>query len=127
MFITHSYGGLLLKMALLEAARNKHDEKIAQLAKAIFFLGAPHEGTDFITLFRFLACFGAWCGATTHQQDFLLRHNKDNMRINKEFDATFSKDGKYNVNTYNFFESRPEKFGGFSFGRVFLVVQVFQF
>ncbi|CAI6226687.1 unnamed protein product [Periconia digitata] len=47
LLVGHSYGGLVIKQALLEARHNKRFVDIFRHVKAIFFLGTPHRGSHF--------------------------------------------------------------------------------
>ncbi|ETN44019.1 uncharacterized protein HMPREF1541_10884 [Cyphellophora europaea CBS 101466] len=50
-FVAHSYGGLLVKQALVEAnTLGVEFELIRQRTKGILFLGTPHRGSNFTTL-----------------------------------------------------------------------------
>ncbi|KAG9235722.1 P-loop containing nucleoside triphosphate hydrolase protein, partial [Amylocarpus encephaloides] len=47
LFVAHSYGGLVVKKALLHAQGDPSLSYIAENTKAIFFLGTPHSGSSF--------------------------------------------------------------------------------
>ncbi|KAJ5902856.1 hypothetical protein N7495_003384 [Penicillium taxi] len=46
-FVGHSYGGLVIKEALIQAKRRDDFNHIMEQTKAIFFLGTPHRGSSF--------------------------------------------------------------------------------
>ena len=48
-FVAHSLGGLLVKRALVEARKMKHDKELQDVSyssSAIIFFGTPHRGAD---------------------------------------------------------------------------------
>ncbi|PLN86207.1 hypothetical protein BDW42DRAFT_109905 [Aspergillus taichungensis] len=46
-FIGYSYGGLLVKKALIQMSQNPSFADMAQHVKGVFFLGTPHRGSGF--------------------------------------------------------------------------------
>ncbi|KAL8724128.1 MAG: hypothetical protein Q9166_008115, partial [cf. Caloplaca sp. 2 TL-2023] len=48
-FVGHSYGGLVIKQALIQASTNPSFANIADYTRTIFFLGTPHRGSSFST------------------------------------------------------------------------------
>ncbi|OJJ84728.1 uncharacterized protein ASPGLDRAFT_170633 [Aspergillus glaucus CBS 516.65] len=46
-FVGHSYGGLVIKEALIQANANKESTDIIEHVKAVLFLGTPHRGSNF--------------------------------------------------------------------------------
>ncbi|KJZ69751.1 hypothetical protein HIM_10862 [Hirsutella minnesotensis 3608] len=46
-FVGHSYGGLVVKQALVHARTNRAISHVAEHTKAILFLGTPHRGSSF--------------------------------------------------------------------------------
>ncbi|KAJ5160872.1 uncharacterized protein N7482_007876 [Penicillium canariense] len=53
--VGHSYGGLIIKQAIVEAAKNERFLHIAQNTKALVFLGTPHRGSKSANLFAPIA------------------------------------------------------------------------
>ncbi|KAF2271228.1 uncharacterized protein EI97DRAFT_408568, partial [Westerdykella ornata] len=48
-FVGHSYGGLVIKRALIQASTNQTFANVAEHTRAVFFLGTPHRGSSFST------------------------------------------------------------------------------
>ncbi|KAL8905548.1 MAG: hypothetical protein Q9207_002574 [Kuettlingeria erythrocarpa] len=48
-FVGHSYGGLVIKQALIQASTNPSFANIAHCTRTVFFLGTPHRGSSFST------------------------------------------------------------------------------
>ncbi|KAL8909884.1 MAG: hypothetical protein Q9171_004797 [Xanthocarpia ochracea] len=48
-FVGHSYGGLVIKQALIQASTNPSFANIADYTRIVFFLGTPHRGSSFST------------------------------------------------------------------------------
>ncbi|KAL9579751.1 MAG: hypothetical protein Q9203_006566, partial [Teloschistes exilis] len=46
-FVAHSYGGLVIKQALIQASTNPLFANIADYTRTVFFLGTPHRGSNF--------------------------------------------------------------------------------
>ncbi|KAI4087290.1 MAG: hypothetical protein L6R37_008337 [Teloschistes peruensis] len=46
-FVAHSYGGLVIKQALIQANTNPLFANIADYTRTVFFLGTPHRGSSF--------------------------------------------------------------------------------
>ncbi|KAF2015045.1 TPR-like protein [Aaosphaeria arxii CBS 175.79] len=57
LFVGHSYGGLVIKQALVQAKSNPKFVNIFDHAKAAFFLGTPHQGSHFSKWGSFAARF----------------------------------------------------------------------
>ncbi|RYP91980.1 hypothetical protein DL770_001901 [Monosporascus sp. CRB-9-2] len=49
-FVGHSYGGLVIKSALIRAHKHASCSNIAEHTRAVFFLGTPHRGSTFSAL-----------------------------------------------------------------------------
>ncbi|KAF2003883.1 hypothetical protein P154DRAFT_519784 [Amniculicola lignicola CBS 123094] len=48
-FVGHSYGGLVIKQALIQASTSQTFANVAEHTRAVFFLGTPHRGSSFST------------------------------------------------------------------------------
>ncbi|PVH69817.1 hypothetical protein DL98DRAFT_438247, partial [Cadophora sp. DSE1049] len=57
-FIAHSFGGLLLKQALVLASTQS--KQVAKMTKGILFLGVPHYGTRVTFVASVLSCTAYW-------------------------------------------------------------------
>ncbi|KAE8149842.1 hypothetical protein BDV25DRAFT_130058 [Aspergillus avenaceus] len=56
-FVAHSYGGLVIKEALIQASVDKDFADISKHVKAVLFLGTPHRGSSFSSWGKLLASF----------------------------------------------------------------------
>ncbi|KAJ5899177.1 hypothetical protein N7495_003921 [Penicillium taxi] len=102
-FIGHSYGGLVIKEALIQAKRRHNVNHIMEQTKAIFFLGTPHRGSS----------FGPWGWLAASA----LKPLGSNPLIlaNLEYDSVFLSDLHESfiasihddLQVVNFFEQRP--------------------
>ncbi|KAK8131610.1 hypothetical protein PG984_008048 [Apiospora sp. TS-2023a] len=115
-FVAHSFGGLLLKQALIYAQIEGSD--VALNTAGIMFLGVPHRGAPFAWVARLLACTAYWRGSS----DALLNLMADQEIDLRELDSRFQKyfvqptPRRSNCGPHiaNFLEMRPDKLGGFS-------------
>ncbi|KAI0097334.1 hypothetical protein GGR51DRAFT_566660 [Nemania sp. FL0031] len=102
-FVAHSYGGLVVKKALVLARLDSSKSYITEVTKGILFLGTPHRGTTF-------SSWGWW-----QAQALRLRGSNPSILTDLEYDSTslrdlhdeFARGNGGNIAVYNFFEQRP--------------------
>ncbi|KAK5651032.1 hypothetical protein OQA88_1501, partial [Cercophora sp. LCS_1] len=104
-FVAYSFGGLVVKRALVQAQMSRDFGQVAKHTRAILFLGTPHRGTSF-------GPWG-WLAAQALQplgsNPFLLANLEyDSISLHdlhKEFMAVAQDD----LRVFNFFEKRPTR------------------
>ncbi|RAQ40857.1 eukaryotic translation initiation factor 3 subunit [Aspergillus flavus] len=102
-FVGYSYGGLVVKHALVQANGNQNFASISTYTKAILFLGTPHRGSSFSKWGR-IAARALW-----------LIGSSPSMLAEVEYDSTFLLDLHTSfeaavgdrVQVFNIFEQRP--------------------
>ncbi|KAK4033241.1 hypothetical protein C8A01DRAFT_50136 [Parachaetomium inaequale] len=102
-FVAYSYGGLVVKQALVQAQANRDLGHVAEHTKAILFLGTPYRGSNF-------GVWGWWAALA-------LQPLGSNLFIlaNLEYDSTslldlyraFVGNARDDLRVFNFFEKRP--------------------
>ncbi|KAM0362811.1 hypothetical protein ACHAPK_011498 [Fusarium culmorum] len=102
-FVGYSYGGLVVKQALVRAQASRDLSHVSEQTRAILFLGTPHRGSSF-SAWGWLAAHALW----------LLKPNLDILG-SLEYDSTslldlhraFTGTTRDTWRVYNFFEQRP--------------------
>ncbi|EPE35145.1 alpha/beta-Hydrolase [Glarea lozoyensis ATCC 20868] len=100
-FVAHSYGGLVVKKALLHAQGDPSLSYVAENTKAIFFLGTPHSGSSF-------SVWGRWQARALS----LLRSNSS-ILADLDCDSILLRDLHHEfaridrATIFNFYEQRP--------------------
>ncbi|KAK3328706.1 hypothetical protein B0H66DRAFT_596327 [Apodospora peruviana] len=104
-FVAHSFGGLVVKRALVQAQASRDFGHIAEHTKSIFFLGTPHRGTSF-------GSWG-WLAAQALQplgSNPLLLANLEYDSISlHDFHKEFMAIAQDDLCVFNFFEKRPTR------------------
>ncbi|KAK3326026.1 P-loop containing nucleoside triphosphate hydrolase protein [Apodospora peruviana] len=102
-FVAHSFGGLVVKRALVQAQASRDFGHIAEHTKSILFLGTPHRGTSF-------GSWG-WLAAQALQplgSNPLLLANLEYDSISlHDFHKEFMAIAQDDLRVFNFFEKRP--------------------
>ncbi|KAH0829766.1 ribonuclease p/mrp subunit [Fonsecaea pedrosoi] len=87
-FIGHSFGGLIIKQMLVNAAADTTDEfcqAVLKNTKGFIFLGTPHKGANLTFFGRVMSLFGYWTGASTS----LLEVVQPNSNLNESLHRSF--------------------------------------
>ncbi|KAK3326908.1 hypothetical protein B0H66DRAFT_530896 [Apodospora peruviana] len=104
-FVAHSFGGLVVKRALVQAQMSRDFGHIAEHTKSILFLGTPHRGTSF-------GSWG-WLAAQALQplgSNPLLLANLEYDSISlHDFHKEFMAIAQDDLCVFNFFEKRPTR------------------
>ncbi|KAI9857892.1 MAG: hypothetical protein M1813_008007 [Trichoglossum hirsutum] len=110
-FIGHSFGGIIVKKALVIARNRGGDDfrcAIAGQTKGIIFMGTPHKGSRLTVFGRLLSVFGHFMGSSTH----LLEVIQPSSAVNKDLHTSFLRG--YDIKTMVcIFEAVRESFLGF--------------
>ncbi|KAK3937548.1 hypothetical protein QBC46DRAFT_460804 [Diplogelasinospora grovesii] len=104
-FVAYSYGGLVVKQALVQAQANPDLRDVAEHTRAILFLGTPHRGSS----------FSAW-GRRAAQALRPLGSNPS-LLAELEYDSTALLDlqrafvaiDRGDLSVFNFYEQRPTR------------------
>ncbi|OTB18228.1 hypothetical protein K445DRAFT_244915 [Daldinia sp. EC12] len=116
-FIAHSFGGILLKKALLLAkARSKN---VAAMTKGIIFLGVPHQGSNAAFIASCLSCSAYFRGSSTTMLELMSADGSELLDLESEFyDAYVTQYHLEDIQPYiyDIVEKRPEKIGKFVLG-----------
>ncbi|KAL8415662.1 hypothetical protein RB596_006317 [Gaeumannomyces avenae] len=90
--IGHSFGGLIIKQALVTAfGNNNHhiinqrNQHIQDVICGVIFLGTPHQGSYYTLLSRLYCQFTAWRGANTELLSYLDVRNVSSAKLEKQF------------------------------------------
>ncbi|KAK3368554.1 hypothetical protein B0H63DRAFT_77770 [Podospora didyma] len=102
-FVAHSFGGLVVKRALVQAQASREFSHVAEHTKAILFLGTPHRGSSFGPL--------GWLAAQALQplgSNPLLLANLEYDSISlHDLHKDFIRTSQDDLRVFNFFEKRP--------------------
>jgi pimeloyl-ACP methyl ester carboxylesterase len=114
----HSYGGLVIKQALVTAATAPRDhpryndyQAFITAVSGVIFLGTPHSGSSFASAGIFQANFRSWFGSATNAEilkplalDTAMTTLKD---LERDFQETLSKDRLSALISLYFYETKP--------------------
>ncbi|PSN58817.1 hypothetical protein BS50DRAFT_580442 [Corynespora cassiicola Philippines] len=120
-FIAHSFGGILLKKALVIAANGSREyQRVANKTNGILFLGVPHHGTKASFIASILSCTAYWRGSSTVLLETISEGNPDLLILDKDFRDIYvhpsSASGFGLPYIRNFIEMKPERYGRLSLG-----------
>ncbi|KAI9777909.1 MAG: hypothetical protein M1816_004381 [Peltula sp. TS41687] len=101
-FVGYSYGGLVIKQALIQASRGERFADIIGRTKAAFFLGTPHRGSSFTRWGTLIARALQPIGSNPSILGELAYDSISLLDLHKEFVAVTG-DG---LRVVNFFEER---------------------
>ncbi|KFY07934.1 hypothetical protein V492_06687 [Pseudogymnoascus sp. VKM F-4246] len=91
-FVAHSLGGLVVKMALLEAKHDKRYEEILISTSAILFMGTPHHGAEHTGILEYAERLVAWAtwkrAAASELTEELKIFSNTIVDINRNFRPT---------------------------------------
>ncbi|KAI0844594.1 hypothetical protein F5Y00DRAFT_273920 [Daldinia vernicosa] len=116
-FIAHSFGGILLKKALLLAKARSKD--VATMTRGIIFLGVPHQGSNAAFLASCLSCLAYFRGSSSTMLELMSVDGTELLDLESEFyDAYVTQYhfGDIQPYIYDIIEKRPEKIGKFVLG-----------
>ncbi|KAI1077266.1 Alpha/Beta hydrolase protein [Whalleya microplaca] len=119
LFIAHSFGGLLLKKALLLAKQRSED--VATMTKGIVFLGVPHRGTEAAFLASCLSCTAFFRGSSSKLLDFMSVDGTALLELESEFYDSYViqyRDDEEQPYIYDILEMRPERVGKLVLGSI---------
>ncbi|KAF8249136.1 hypothetical protein K440DRAFT_641496 [Wilcoxina mikolae CBS 423.85] len=114
-FIGHSFGGLLVKQALIKAGeRNSLHRNIADSTIATVFLGVPHQGSNRVLhrIGSYVAFLNKPFGSRTDLLD-LVQGSSDLYNLHCQFLSNYR-----SINCICFYECVPEYLLGIDIGRV---------
>ncbi|KAK4667919.1 LOW QUALITY PROTEIN: uncharacterized protein QC764_0111100 [Podospora pseudoanserina] len=104
-FVAHSFGGLVVKRALVQARASRDFGHVAEHAQTIIFLGTPHRGTSF-GLWGWLAAKGLQPLGSNPSILADLEYDSFSLHdLHKDFMAVAPDD----LRVFNFFEKRPTR------------------
>ncbi|KAI0862792.1 hypothetical protein F4860DRAFT_470448 [Xylaria cubensis] len=118
-FIAHSFGGLLLKKALLLA--KSHSKDVAAMTRGIIFLGVPHRGTYAAFVASCLSCMAFFRGSSSSLHEFMSVDGAAILDLENEFyDGYVLPRHPDQLPLYicDVLEMRPERIGKFVLGRI---------
>ncbi|KAF2968338.1 hypothetical protein GQX73_g5221 [Xylaria multiplex] len=116
-FIAHSFGGLLLKKALLLAKFRSRD--VATMTKGIIFLGVPHRGTYAAFVAACLSCTAFFRGSSSSLNEFMTVDGQAILGLESEFyDGYVLPYNPYEPQLYicDVLEMRSERMGKLALG-----------
>ncbi|KAH8595298.1 hypothetical protein B0O99DRAFT_741175 [Bisporella sp. PMI_857] len=104
-FIAYSYGGLVVKQALIQAKREAKFSLVADSVSGIIFLGTPHNGTDLSRVAWFAAMSLRIFGSNPYILDGLQHGSQLVQSMHLNFMHYYQ--GK--ITAVNFFEERKTR------------------
>ncbi|KAF6238464.1 hypothetical protein HO173_003431 [Letharia columbiana] len=85
-FIGHSFGGLIIKQALVNAdPADNFGFNVRDKAYGFIFLGTPHKGASIAPAGRILSLFGSWKGSSTSLLEYLKPGSQINNGLHQAF------------------------------------------
>ena len=93
-FIGHSFGGILLKKALVvgkEANPSTRQRLVADSADGAIFFGTPHKGSNFALFGTLSSYFSYWRGSRTDLLEFLTPSSKELEDLHWSFLRAFDR------------------------------------
>ncbi|KAJ5393627.1 uncharacterized protein N7487_011268 [Penicillium crustosum] len=102
-FVGHSYGGLVVKEALIQAKRIREFNQIVEQTRAILFLGTPHRGTSFGPWGR-LAAFAL---QPLGSNPLILANLEYDSLVLSDLHEHFITSIRDDLQVVNFYEQRP--------------------
>ncbi|KAI1104919.1 hypothetical protein F4804DRAFT_305447 [Jackrogersella minutella] len=118
-FIAHSFGGLLLKKALLLAKSRARG--VAAMTKGIIFLGVPHSGSNAAFFAACLSCMAFFRGSSSYLLELMAVNGPGLLEIESEFyDAYVIQYHSEDIQPYicDILERRPERIGKLVLGPI---------
>ncbi|OTA62400.1 hypothetical protein K449DRAFT_52541 [Hypoxylon sp. EC38] len=118
-FIAHSFGGLLLKKALIFAKARSKD--VAAMTKGIIFLGVPHQGSNAAIFASCLSCMAFFRGSSSYLLELMAVNGPSLLDLESEFyDAYVMQYHSEDTRPYicDILERRPERIGNLALGPV---------
>ncbi|KAK6359142.1 hypothetical protein TWF696_000309 [Orbilia brochopaga] len=112
-FMAHSYSGVLLKQALVQA---KGRYGFAEMTRGIIFLGVPHTGTVAAFYAACLACTSFFRGASTELLEFVFPESPGPAKLESAFYDAYVNTPIVKPVIYDVWENRPGSMGKFDFG-----------
>ncbi|KAI1131405.1 hypothetical protein F5Y10DRAFT_233599 [Nemania abortiva] len=117
-FIAHSFGGLLLKQALV--LDNKQSKQVIEKTRGILFLAVPHYGTRATFLASLLSCTAYWRGSSTALLEYMSEGSPALKTLDDDFYDVCVRPGQtrgmHVPYIGNFLEMRPERVRMWSLG-----------
>ncbi|EEP75507.1 predicted protein [Uncinocarpus reesii 1704] len=113
-FIGHSFGGLIVKQALVNARADDFGDRnnICQQTRGLIFLGTPHKGANLTIAGRLLSLLGHWRGSDTSLLRVVERDSIINQDLHSDF-MIFLREYCGLTNTVCIFEAVKESLYGF--------------
>ncbi|KAG8408609.1 hypothetical protein J3458_019634 [Metarhizium acridum] len=111
LFIGHSLGGLVVKMALVKASRDARYENIVRQCYGVAFFGTPHQGSSYFSI-PSLACsiqslLQLSSPLPTSVTDHLRVGNSVLMRVDEDFKAVSN-----DLQVWTFYETIDSRLSG---------------
>ncbi|PWY83619.1 hypothetical protein BO70DRAFT_379376 [Aspergillus heteromorphus CBS 117.55] len=113
-FIGHSFGGLIIKQALVSsnhAGEGKPGYGLCNHTKGFIFLGVPHKGSSFTVAGEIVSLLGHWKGSTVRLFEVMKLGSELNTRLHRDFMSTLER-GCGLQNTVCVFEAVKESVFG---------------
>ncbi|EON65782.1 hypothetical protein W97_05021 [Coniosporium apollinis CBS 100218] len=115
LFVGHSFGGLVVKEALVQASIEQDYRDIGDATCGIIFLGTPHQGSGVSAIGALVAWLTtALFGSDMTQLVYLQKHGKELANLQ----ARFAKSIVEGIKMFSFYETLPTCFHQISLGLV---------
>ncbi|PLB55732.1 hypothetical protein P170DRAFT_400102, partial [Aspergillus steynii IBT 23096] len=111
-FIGHSFGGLVIKQAVVLAKEDGRYEQTFTETPKYIFMGTPHKGSSLSRFGMLVSSFRYWEGSSTNLLETLKPGSMVNSRLNEAFLSSL-KEGCRRDNTLCCFETVRETLFGF--------------
>jgi hypothetical protein len=120
LFVGHSFGGLVIKEAMVDAATSKQYKEILKATCGIIFLGTPHHGSQLSTPAIWAARLLGFLGSNTMLLKSLQSHEANLTDLQERFVGVISDLPPDNVmhHVFCFCETLDTRMKGLPVGRV---------
>ncbi|KAI9874435.1 MAG: hypothetical protein M1830_009753, partial [Pleopsidium flavum] len=109
-FVGHSFGGILIKKALIAAGsahKQSPERDVADAVAGVLFLGSPHRGANVARIGTLISFLTYWHGSRSELLEYLSPDTRDIEDLHRTFLEMFEP-----VHICNFLENRPLMIGG---------------
>ncbi|CAZ83870.1 unnamed protein product [Tuber melanosporum] len=104
-FIGHSFGGTMIKQALVNAMEQPEMKEMKDCFGGVIFLGTPHGGSSASRIASITALATYWLGSRADLLDFLQPGSLENSDLNKRY-----LDGYPEIKHCDIYETKSEEF-----------------
>ncbi|KAF8248856.1 hypothetical protein K440DRAFT_599764 [Wilcoxina mikolae CBS 423.85] len=90
-FVGHSFGGIIIKQALVQADRKNRAHPVLKSTSGIIFLGTPHDGSWPSSIAKLAVNCTFWMGSSSSIMDALGYQSTELRELDKDFTRIYRK------------------------------------